>query len=360
MLQKYKETLEVSEFDKKMMLRCIHLAYRGLGNVSPNPMVGAVITFKGQIIGEGYHRKFGQPHAEVIAIESVKQPDLLNQATLYVNLEPCSHYGKTPPCTDLIISKSIKQVIIGTSDTYSQVDGRGIERLKSAGIGIKTGVLEQESRFLNRRFFTFNEKKRPYIILKWAQTLDHFIDQIRPPEQPPQWITNDQARVLVHQWRANEDSILIGSRTALLDNPALNIRYSAGNNPTRIILDLQGNLPHKLKVFDNTQPTILFTTFAQNYQPKIPNLTIKQIKPTSSLKEILNELYVSDIQSVVIEGGAQILNSFIEQNLWDEAKVFTGRIKFGKGIAAPKIELEPTKYQHIGNTILETYFNKTN
>jgi len=339
------------------MRRTLYLAQRGLGSVSTNPMVGSVITHNGKIIGEGFHREFGKSHAEVNAIQSVKQRESLTDSTLYVNLEPCSHHGKTPPCADLIIQSGIKRVVIGTTDTYSEVSGRGVEKLKSAGIDVKVGVLEKECRFLNRRFFTYNEKKRPYIILKWAETADGFLDKLRTPDsnEKPQWITNDESRVLVHRWRTEEDSILIGSNTALLDNPYLNVRFTSGRNPQRIVLDQQGNLPHNLNVFNETQPTILFTTQPNNYNKL--DIVVEQIDIETSLQKILHRLYSLKIQSVIVEGGLQVLNSFIEQDLWDEARRFIGLRNFGNGVIAPKISAEHNEHIFVGNSSLYLYFN---
>lgn len=341
-----------------MMCRALYLAQRGLGSVSTNPMVGSVITYNDKIIGEGFHQEYGKLHAEVNAIQSVKQRELLSDSTMYVNLEPCSHHGKTPPCADLIIQNSIKRVVIGTTDTYSEVSGRGVEKLKSAGVDVKVGVLEKECRFLNRRFFTYNEKKRPYIILKWAETADGFLDKLRTPNsnEKPQWITNDESRVLVHRWRTEEDSILIGSNTALLDNPSLNVRFTFGRNPQRVVLDQQGNLPHNLNIFNETQPTILFTTQPKNYD-KI-NITVEQIDFETSLQEILSRLYNHKVQSIIVEGGLQVLNSFIKQDLWDEARRFVGVINFGNGVVAPKIYAEHNEHIFVGSSLLYLYFNK--
>ncbi len=320
-------------------------------------MVGSVITHNDTVIGEGFHRQYGGNHAEVNAIYSVKQTELLPQSTLYVNLEPCSHHGKTPPCTDMIIKNKIKRVVIGTLDTYDHVSGRGVEKLKSAGVDVKVGVLEKECRFFNRRFFIYNEKKRPYIILKWAETADGFIDKLRLSQSDgkPQWITNDESRVLVHRWRTEEDAVLIGSNTALLDNPTLNVRYTKGRNPKRIVLDQQGFLPNNLNVLDGQQETIIFTTNPDNYDHQ--KIKIEHIYSDTSLFEILHKLYVAKIQSVIVEGGSQVLCSFIGQDLWDEARRFIGTTNFVKGVAAPKIEMEPNRHMSVGNCSLYFYFN---
>ena len=245
--------------DEKFMLRCHDLARLGIARTAPNPMVGCVIVLDEKIIGEGYHRKCGEAHAEVNAINSVSNHELLKKSTLYVSLEPCSHYGKTPPCTDLIISKKIPRVVIGCVDSFSEVSGRGIKKLKQAGCDVIVGVLENESRELNKRFFTFNEKKRPYIILKWAQTLDGFIDIIRTDENQiaPTWISNEHSRMLVHKWRSHEDAIMVGTNTAEKDNPSLNVRDWDGKNPLRVVLDRQLRLNEKLNLFNNKIQTII-------------------------------------------------------------------------------------------------------
>ncbi len=356
-MQKYKETPDPAGFDKKMMARCLQLAERGFGLASPNPMVGAVVVHNGKIIGEGFHRQYGGPHAEVHAIQSVADKSLLQESTIYVSLEPCSHWGKTPPCADLIIEYKLKRVVIGTVDSFGLVCGNGIRKLKEAGIEVQVGVLENECRFQNRRFFTFHEKKRPYIILKWAETADGFLDKLRKPSDStkPQWITNDEARILVHRWRTEEEGILIGSNTALLDNPALNVRYTYGNNPTRIILDQNGNLPQHLKVFDETQQTILFTAIPELYSTK--KIILEPLKQGMNLKDILGRLYENKIQSVIVEGGAQTLQQFLLQDHWDEARRFVGNRNFGGGIEAPKMNLEHAKYESVGNCSLFTYFN---
>ena len=243
------------------MQRCLQLAKNGLGNTYPNPLVGSVIVHKGKIIGEGYHKKCGEAHAEVNAINSVKNKELLKEATLYVNLEPCAHQGRTPACSILIIEKKIPNVVIGCIDSFAKVSGKGIKMMQNAGINVKVGVLEEESKEINKRFFTFHEKKRPYIILKWARTIDGFIDFERNKNTPikPNWITNEFARTLVHKWRAEEPSIMIATNTAEKDNPKLNIRDWAGHQPTRIIIDRTLRLKQNLNIFDETQKTIIFT-----------------------------------------------------------------------------------------------------
>jgi diaminohydroxyphosphoribosylaminopyrimidine deaminase / 5-amino-6-(5-phosphoribosylamino)uracil reductase len=323
--------------DNKFMARAIELAGLGIGNVAPNPMVGCVIVNKGNIIGEGYHQEYGKAHAEVNAINSVKNRDLLSESTLYVNLEPCSHYGKTPPCTDLIIQKSIPKVVIGTSDPFDKVAGTGIEKLKNAGCNVRVGILEDRCKDLNRRFFTFHEKKRPYIILKWAQTEDGFIDIDRTVEYfgRPTWITNEISRMTVHKMRSEESAILVGTNTALKDDPSLTVRLWSGRQPLRLVIDRNLRLPIDLELFNQKCPTLVFTS--RNADSK-PNLEYQKIVfDGSEIKQILDILYQRNILSLIVEGGRELLQSFIKQSLWDESHIFIGRRFFQKGVAAPNI-----------------------
>jgi diaminohydroxyphosphoribosylaminopyrimidine deaminase / 5-amino-6-(5-phosphoribosylamino)uracil reductase len=322
--------------NEKYMLRCLELARLGAGNVAPNPMVGCVVVYGGKIIGEGFHQFFGGLHAEVNAINSVTNQELLKRSTLYVSLEPCSHFGKTPPCTDLILSKKIPEIVIGTIDPYGEVAGKGLEKLRRAGLNVAVGLLEPECRELNKRFFTFHEKKRPYIILKWAQTLDGFID-IRGKKQvgSPTWITRELARKLVHKIRSEEDAILVGTNTAEMDDPSLNVYNWSGRNPVRIVLDRLLRLPSTLKLFDNSSRTLVFNakkTGTENSTEFIKIDFAKTIVP-----QILRELFLRQIQSVIVEGGKQLLDSFITENLWDEAHIFIGNKVFQKGIEAPRL-----------------------
>lgn len=320
------------------MQRCLELAMLGMGDVAPNPMVGCVVVHNGRIIGEGYHRKYGGPHAEVNAIRSVKNPELLSESTLYVSLEPCAHFGKTPPCSDLIIEKRIPKVIIGTVDPFAEVAGKGIARMQKAGIEVETGILENECRFLNRRFFTFHEKKRPYIILKWAQTMDGYLDTDRSETKHPTWITNALAKRLVHKQRSEESAILIGTNTAAFDNPSLTVREWTGNQPTRLILDRTGRLGSALHVFDQKALTLVFT------EEEKPNTDMLKFIPLDFnrkiLPQLLDELYKRNVLSLIVEGGARLLNSFIQDACWDEAFVYTGNQFFGRGVAAPDISGE--------------------
>ncbi len=369
--------------DKKYMSYCLELAKKGIGYVAPNPMVGCVIVYENKIIGEGYHQEYGKNHAEVNAINSVSNKDLLKESTLYVNLEPCAHFGKTPPCSNLIIENKIPKVVVGCIDSYSEVSGKGIENMKDAGIEVNVGILEKEALDLNKRFFTFHNKKRPYIILKWAETKDGFIDVERPTtaniearnaKQSHQskdcfplllsqntrndvnnWITTPSSKKLVHQWRSEEQAIMVGTNTALNDNPQLNVREVTGNNPLRIILDLNLRLHKNLNVFDQTIPTIVLN---YHIQDKLENLELVKVNKSKDLiSQILEILYQREIQSLIIEGGAQLLNTFIKNNSWDEARVFIGNKYFEDGLKAPVFNKRPSKSEHIETDILNTYFN---
>ncbi len=322
---------------EKYIKRCLELAQLGAGNVSPNPMVGCVIVHNNQIIGEGFHEKYGQAHAEVNAINSVKTPELLTESTLYVSLEPCAHYGLTPPCADLIVAKKIPRVVIGSIDSFAKVAGRGIDRMIKAGISVQVGILEKECRDLNKRFFTFHEKKRPFIILKWAETRDGFIDFDRTKSEfgEPTWITGEKALVRVHEMRAMEDAILVGTNTALKDNPSLTVRHCPGRNPVRLVIDNHLRLPKHLHLFDGTVKTIVFNSVKDEEKGNVEFVRIGFDK--NLVTHILEVLYRKKIQSVIIEGGKQLLDSFAEANLWDEAFRFVGNKFFNTGINAPKI-----------------------
>lgn len=317
--------------------RCIEIAKKGIGNVAPNPLVGSVIVYDNKIIGEGYHRKYGGAHAEVNAINSVKDKELLKKSTLYVNLEPCSHYGKTPPCADLIIEKGIPNVVIGNVDSFHKVAGTGIEKLKNAGIEVIHGVLNEECLELNKRFFKFNDKKRPYIILKWAQTLDGFIDKTRDKLQHPQptWISNENAKILVHKWRSEEQAILVGSTTVTNDNPKLTVREWNGKNPDRIVIDPDLILNLNLNIFDDSAFTYVINKTKRNQYGNIEYICIDFNKNIAS--QICNFLYSINIQSVIIEGGKQTLETFIKENLWDESRIFYADKMFFEGVKCPEI-----------------------
>jgi diaminohydroxyphosphoribosylaminopyrimidine deaminase / 5-amino-6-(5-phosphoribosylamino)uracil reductase len=326
------------EVDEKFMLRAIEIARLGMGNVSPNPMVGCVIVHNGVIIGEGYHREYGKLHAEVNAINSVKNKELLKESTLYVTLEPCSHYGKTPPCADLILQHAIPNVVVGTVDPFAQVAGKGIERLQSGGCNIIQGYLEDKCIELNRRFFTFHKKKRPYIILKWAQTADGFIDIDRSHEHygQPTWITNDLSRIAVHKMRTDESAILVGTNTARKDNPSLTVREWSGRPPLRLVIDKDMKLSPDLALFDQSVPTIVYTS---KVVPDRNNLEFKRILFNGGeLDLILKDLSERGVLSLIVEGGLMLLNSFIDMNLWDETRIFMGKCNFHNGVKAPALD----------------------
>jgi len=340
------------------MRRCIDLARSGLGAAAPNPLVGAVIVHNGSIIGEGFHKKFGGPHAEVNAVNSVENKDLLKKSVLYVNLEPCSHTGKTPPCADLILNIGIPEVVTGMVDPNPLVSGKGIKRLADAGVRIISGVLEKQCRDLNKRFITFHIKKRPFIILKWAQTSDGFIDVIRDGAEnlQPTWISNEISRMLVHKWRSEEQAILVGTKTAEMDNPRLNVREWEGRSPMRMVIDRNLVLPHKLHLFDNSSYTVVFNALKDSTEE---NTNYVRLDFNGHFMEhMLEYLYDKGIQSIFVEGGRTLLGSFISNNLWDEARVFEGLKKFGTGIPAPVIpDCRPEKYC-VREDILMIYRNQ--
>lgn len=321
---------------EKYIRRCIELAKNGLGTTYPNPMVGSIIVYEGQIIGEGWHQKAGKPHAEVNAVNSVKDKSLLQKSTIYVSLEPCSHFGKTPPCCDLIIKNKIPNVVIGTVDPNIMVAGNGIKRLIEAGIHVTVGILEDECNELNKRFFTFHQKKRPYIILKWAQSQDGFIAPLEKAEKKPVWITNTHSRQLVHKWRTEEQSILVGTQTVMDDNPKLDSRDWHGNNPIRLVLDQYNRIPKESAVFNNQSKTIVFTNSKTAVSKESTTFEVINFEQAVA-RQVVDSLYKHNIQSVIIEGGLQTLQTFIDANLWDEARIFTGKITFGSGIKAPVI-----------------------
>ena len=330
----------VESDDIKFMQRCLELAAKAEGLTYPNPMVGAVIVHEGKIIGEGFHLKSGTPHAEVHAINSVTDKSLLKFSSLYVNLEPCSHFGKTPPCADLIIACSIPRVIIGTGDTSEKVSGEGIARLKKAGCDVKTGILEKECRSLNRRFFTVVEKGRPYIILKWAQSSDGYIDILRTVnhENKPVWITGNPEKVLVHKWRSTEQSILVGAGTVRADDPQLSVREWTGYQPLKVVLSGSGAIGQNSALSSTTGSFIVFTFDMESDLPGA--LKIKLEKGSSASARIVNYLYSKGISSLFVEGGAEVLNHFISEGYWDEARVFTGELPFGDGLKAPVLQNE--------------------
>ena len=331
--------------------KCISLARKGALDVSPNPMVGCVIVNDGDIIGEGYHKKYGKNHAEVNAIHSVRDKSELKNSILYVNLEPCCHHGKTPPCTDLIVKYNIPKVVIGCIDTFSKVSGQGIKKLKDNSVEVIYGVLEKDCIELNKRFFCYHTKKRPYIILKWAKSKDNFIAPIN--QEKPFWMTSEKSKKLVHSWRAEEDAILVGRKTVVADNPSLTVRMCEGKNPIRIIIDKELLLDKKSNVFDDQAETIVFN----NIKSAIIDKTTYLKTDFNNLNEgILNQLYNRSILSLIIEGGTITINSFIEKNLYDEIRVFTADKLLEKGINSPELpDINLIKTSIINNDKLEVY-----
>jgi diaminohydroxyphosphoribosylaminopyrimidine deaminase / 5-amino-6-(5-phosphoribosylamino)uracil reductase len=350
----------VEKDELKFMRRCLELATKGEGLTYPNPLVGAVIVHNGKIIGEGFHTRAGGPHAEVNAINSVSDKSLLKSSVLYVNLEPCSHHGRTPPCADLIINCHIPEVVIGTIDTSDKVSGKGIRRLRDAGCTVTSGILEKECRYINRRFFTTVEKKRPYIILKWAQSSDGFIDRIRKSDSgsKPVWITGNSEKVLVHRWRACEQAILVGAGTIRADSPQLNVREWTGNQPIKAVLSRSGAVGQNSSFKGPDGTFIVFTNNINCDLPEKVKIILDYNAPSS--EQIGKYFYNKNIQSLFIEGGAEVLNHFIETGLWDEARVFTGKLDFGKGVKSPELkDMVLSKRVLYENSILEIYNRKT-
>ncbi|MBI3503014.1 MAG: bifunctional diaminohydroxyphosphoribosylaminopyrimidine deaminase/5-amino-6-(5-phosphoribosylamino)uracil reductase RibD [Bacteroidetes bacterium] len=338
---------------EKYIKRCIELAQKGFVKVAPNPMVGCVIVCDEKIIGEGYHKKFGEAHAEVNAIDSVKDKSLLKNSTLYVNLEPCSHFGKTPPCAEHIIRYKLKYVVIGTLDPNPLVAGKGIQKLISAGCDVKVGILEDQCRELNKRFFIFHEKKRPFIILKWAVTKDNYMGILNLKSQ----ISNLKSQKLVHQWRSEEQAIMIGTNTALTDNPKLTTRLVKGKNPLRIVIDKDLKIPSKFHLLDKKISTIVFTAKQKSSSKNLEYVEIDFKK--NVLNQILIVLHQRNIQSLIVEGGAKLLNSFIKEGIWDEARVFTSNKKLNQkdGIASPEISGKIILEKQIGSDSLKVLRN---
>lgn len=336
--------------DEKYMRRCLQLARNGLCRTAPNPMVGAVVVCDGQIIGEGYHVRCGQAHAEVNAIRSVKDEALLKRSTLYVSLEPCSHYGKTPPCADLIVEKGIPRIVVGCQDPFAKVAGRGIRKLREAGREVLVGVLEQECRALISRFITFHTLHRPYVTLKWAESADGYLDVVRKEGKPVR-LSNDLTMLLVHKKRAEHSAILVGTRTALLDNPSLNVRDWYGPSPVRVVIDRRCVLPAGGHLLDGTVPTLVFTERVQAPKPGVEYVQADFQKPL--LPQLLDGLYARGLQSLLVEGGSCTLQSFIDAGLWDEAFVEESPLRLKDGIRAPQIGREKICFyeQHFGRVI---------
>lgn len=333
------------------MQRCLALAAKGIGYVAPNPLVGCVIVYEGRIIGEGYHQQYGGPHAEVNAINSVTDESLLQHATLYVNLEPCSHYGKTPPCANLIVAKKIPRVVIGSYDPNPLVAGKGIELLRENGVEVVTEVLKDECDFLNRRFLTFHTQKRPYIILKWAQSTDGFI---APLDNKPYWLTNDASKKLVHQWRAEEPGIMVGLNTVLADDPQLTVRLVNGKNPVRITFDRDMTLtPLEWRILDMKTQTYVF-----NAKDTVATSYIAYFKidfDGDLIAQVLTKLHEENIQSLIVEGGAKLLTSFISSGYWDEARIFYTPVQLGNGLKAPTLQGKLLEERHLEDDLLRIF-----
>tara|TARA_R110002049_G_scaffold45022_2_gene131598 strand:- start:14924 stop:15934 length:1011 start_codon:yes stop_codon:yes gene_type:complete len=335
----------------------LQLAKNGIGFTRPNPSVGAVIVLNNKIIGEGFTSAYGGNHAEVNAINAVENKQLLREATIYVTLEPCSHFGKTPPCADLIVKHKLKQVVIGCLDSNSLVAGKGIKRLQSANINVIVGVLEEECRLHHKRFFTVQEKKRPYIILKWAETKDGFIAPISKNENKPVFISNKHSQQLVHKLRSKEHAILVGTNTVLADNPKLNVRSWSGENPIRIVLDRNLRIPENANILNGSIKTIVFTEKEKYLFQHKKDLILEQIDFSKNVAEqICKVLQEHQIQSLIVEGGTKTLKTFIDENLWDEALVFVGDNNFGTGVKAPVIK-KNYKENNIKNDVLKIYTN---
>lgn len=345
--------------DEFYIKRCLDLAIQGIGKVSPNPMVGCVIVLNDKIIGEGYHQKYGGPHAEPNAVNDVikrfgpEAESLLKQATVYVNLEPCAHFGKTPPCADLLVKHRVKKVVIGNRDPFDGVNGKGIAKLTAAGIEVKSGILDKECYFLNRRFFTRIQKKRPYIILKWAQTQNGFF---APGNNQKKWISGDIAKRLSHQWRSEEDAILIGKNTAIADQPELSTRLWSGKNPVKVLIDKDLAVTPENPIFNPTAKTIVLNELKTDVTNHIHYIQMEDMQFYLAQK-IAFQLYLMDVQSVIIEGGANILTQFIAAQLWDEARVFTAPITWPGGLPAPVLNSTASFKTTAGVDTLSIYIN---
>lgn len=346
----------MEENDRMYMRRCIQLARKGKLNTAPNPMVGAVIVCDDKIIGEGYHVICGENHAEVNAIRSVEDESLLKRSTIYVSLEPCSHYGKTPPCADLIIEKGIPRVVIGCKDPFIKVSGRGIEKLRKAGIEVETGILEEECKELISHFIISNTLHRPYIILKWAESADGYLD-INRSGGTPAILSTKLTAMLVHKKRAEADAIMVGTQTALLDNPSLNVRFWSGKNPTRIVLDRRLVLDKTLNLFNRQTQTLIYTTKKHPDSKNIEYITLDEVP--CLLPQIMDDLHKRRVQTLLVEGGSKLLQTFINSEMWDEIFVERSQKKLYSGVKAPEIIGQNSVLidQHFG-TFISRYVNK--
>ncbi|MFN2422818.1 MAG: bifunctional diaminohydroxyphosphoribosylaminopyrimidine deaminase/5-amino-6-(5-phosphoribosylamino)uracil reductase RibD [Cryomorphaceae bacterium] len=346
------------------MKRCLWLAAKGSGNTAPNPLVGSVLVAEGRIVGSGYHRAYGGPHAEVHAIESVRDKSILRKCTLYVNLEPCAHHGKTPPCADLIIRSEIPRVVVGQTDPNPLTAGKGIERMRAAGIEVITGVLEEECRHLNRRFNTFHSLGRPYVVLKWARSADGFMDTDREESKKTgiHWISHPAVKKLVHKRRTLEGAIMVGAVTLANDDPSLTARSYFGRQPQRFVLSHRGILPAKAKIFHDGVPVEVVSHRGGPASPLLnagDNLTWTSAPAETGLIEAaLASMHAQGINSVLVEGGRETLNGFIELNLWDEAMVITAPHTLGKGLPAPSLPLSATHSRRYATDLINTYYNR--
>ncbi len=342
-------------YDALFMKRCFELAQKGKGQTAPNPMVGALLVHNGRVIGEGWHHKYGEAHAEVDCLGSVADSDrhLVPESTMYVTLEPCAHHGKTPPCAHRLVQEGIKKVVVANNDPFEQVAGRGFEILRQAGITVATGLGEAEGLWVNRRFFCYHKQQRPYIILKWAQTEDGYI---APADMGRFQITNSYSQQMVHKWRTEEGAIMVGTTTALNDNPQLTARLWQGSQPLRVVLDRQLRVPAANAIFDAAAPTWVFNETKHEAGGNVE--WVKAAFGSTLLDEVLGRLYDNKILSLIVEGGAQLLDSFISQGLWDEARVFTGDKLLKYGINAPKLEHSGKAFStQLGNDRLAVYVN---
>lgn len=342
------------------MQRCLDLATLGLPNAMPNPSVGAVLVYQDVIIGEGYTSAYGGNHAEVNCIGSVSEENkqFIPQSTLYVSLEPCSHYGKTPPCSNLIVENNIPKVVIGCEDTFSLVAGKGIEMLNNNGIKTEVGILKNKCRELNKRFFTFNELMRPFVILKWAQTEDQYISPELSKHEQERWITGELTKEFVHKMRSEEMGIMVGKKTVLIDNPTLTTRNYPGKNPIRIVIDNKlelWNSKNFYSVFNKDSKTIILNSLKNFEEQNCEGIKVEF--NSFFIKDVMSKLFDKNIQSIIIEGGAQTINSFIQEGIWDEAFVFENKKKFNAGVKAPILKLNPSKHFTIGDDSLSIYYN---
>ncbi|WP_433896574.1 bifunctional diaminohydroxyphosphoribosylaminopyrimidine deaminase/5-amino-6-(5-phosphoribosylamino)uracil reductase RibD [Sphingobacterium mizutaii] len=339
------------------MKRCLELAVLGAGKTSPNPMVGAVIVHNGEIIGEGYTSPYGGPHAEVNAVRSVidqvgeaKARELFSESTIYVSLEPCAHFGKTPPCADMIVDMGFKEAVIACLDPFAKVNGLGLKKLQDAGIRTEVGVMEDDAKWVNRRFFTKLKEFRPYVILKWAETADGYF----APVSGQRWISNQASKQLVHKWRSEEDAILVGKRTAELDNPSLTVREWQGRSPKRILIDKNLELSESLSIFDDAAETIIFNAKKTDWQGNRKYIELENFDLYLP-QQILYQLYLMDVQSIIVEGGRKTLDLFIQAGLWDEARVFVGTESWTEGIGAPKLNGDLKEEIQVGSDQLKIY-----